>query len=222
MSAMSAIGVVVSDLEGTLTSGETWRVIGTFLEEHGRGSADRRLVYAGFPLIALSRLGLVNSQRVREQWFVRMTRLLAGLDQSAIGDLVERVVESMWANRREAVVRELEAHRQRGARLIIASGAYQLIADGFAQHLGGEGVGSLLEFDSSGCATGHLVGEVMTGAAKVRRVQERIDGARILAAYGDTEGDIPLLSLSEQPVAVCPDRVLRRVALARGWRILDA
>lgn len=121
MSAMSAIGVVVSDLEGTLTSGETWRVIGTFLEEHGRGSAYRRLVYAGFPLIALSRLGLVNSQRVREQWFVRMTRLLAGLDQSAIGDLVERVVESMWANRREAVVRELEAHRQRGARLIIAS-----------------------------------------------------------------------------------------------------
>lgn len=219
---MSTSGVVVSDLEGTLTTSETWRVVGAFLEEHGRGEAHRRLVYRHVPLVLLARLGLVNAQRLRERWFVRMTRLLAGLDQSAINELVERVVAAMWEHRRVSVVEEIEAHRQRGARVLVASGTYQLVADAFARRIGGEGIGSLLEFDSAGRATGALIGEVMTGYAKVERVRERINGAPLLAAYGDTEGDIPLLSLSEQPVAVCPDRTLRRVAQARGWRILEA
>ena len=44
--------------------------------------------------------------------------------------------------------------------------------------------------------------------------------ARIVAAYGDTLSDLPMMEMSEQPVAVYPDAKLRRVAEERGWRIV--
>ena len=42
-----------------------------------------------------------------------------------------------------------------------------------------------------------------------------------LAAYGDTASDISMLGMSQQPVAVCPDDELRKVAVARGWKIIE-
>jgi phosphoserine phosphatase len=38
--------------------------------------------------------------------------------------------------------------------------------------------------------------------------------------YSDSYTDLPLLEFSGHPVAVNPDRFLRREALKRGWRIL--
>ena len=62
---------------------------------------------------------------------------------------------------------------------------------------------------------------VNTGSEKVRRLLRLLAGRSLWAAYGDTLADVPMLELSPQPVAVCPDRHLRRVALRRGWRIIE-
>ena len=43
-----------------------------------------------------------------------------------------------------------------------------------------------------------------------------------LAAYGDTDSDVPMLNLAENPVAEYPSAALRKAALANGWRILEA
>jgi len=53
-------------------------------------------------------------------------------------------------------------------------------------------------------------------------VRARYPEARIVAAYGNTISDLPMLEMSEQPVAVYPDAKLRRVAERRGWRVMPA
>ena len=47
------------------------------------------------------------------------------------------------------------------------------------------------------------------------------DGGDILAAFGDTVADIPLLRAATRAVAVAPDAALRREAHSRGWEILE-
>jgi phosphoserine phosphatase len=218
--------VVASDLEGTLTTGETWRILGRFLKANGRAAQYNAFFYTRLPGVLLTRVKLINAQRFREQWFAGMTALLKGMRREQIDALMAKIVEEMWAARRQDVLAELEQHRQKhrqnGARILIASGTYQQAADAFAARIGADAIATELEVNTNGEATGRLIGSVSTGETKASRVRERLQGGTLIAAYGDTEGDIPMLSMAQQAVAVYPDATLRAKALASGWRILDS
>lgn len=109
--------------------------------------------------------------------------------------------------------------RKRAAGWLLAAGGYQPVLEAFARKIGAEAVGTPLEF-SGGEATGRLVGAVNTGKAKAERLRERVGAGELRAAYGDTWADLGMLDLSEAPVAVQPDPLLRKEALERGWRVL--
>lgn len=212
---------VASDLEGTLSRAETWRVVGRFLERAGRGAAYRRLVAVGALRSLGSRFGLVHSAGLRERWFEEMTALLRGFDTAQVDALMSEIVESLWQARRTVVIAELERYRREGMCVVIVSGSYIQVVRGFAERLGAQALGSVLEVDEAGRLTGKLVGEVVSGEAKVRKLRALIGDAPLIAAYGDTEGDAPMLRMSRQPVAVSPNRTLRRIAQAEGWRMLE-
>ncbi len=216
------MSVVVSDLEGTLTTGETWRVVGDYLKAHGRAARYRLFFYTHLPGAMAARSGLINAQRYRERWFEDMTTLLAGFSWSQIDELAVRIADELWRARRANVIAELERRRNGGARILIASGTYSQAAEAFAGRIGAVAIGTDLEFDARGYATGRLCGVVSTGETKAARVREWLRGDELVAAYGDTEGDIPMLSMAAQPVAVCPDARLLSKARASGWRIIEA
>ena len=54
--------IVASDLEGTLTAGQTWRGMRSYLEEHGQAEAFRALYRRSLPSLILYRLKLVNER----------------------------------------------------------------------------------------------------------------------------------------------------------------
>lgn len=215
------MSAVVSDLEGTLTTGETWRIVGEYLAAHGRGWRYRLFFYSHLPGAMAARAGLINAQRYRERWFEDMTALLAGFSRAQVEELMGIVAEELWRARRAHVVAELERHRAAGARVLIASGTYQQAAEAFAARIGGEAIATPIQFDDAGRATGRLDGVVSTGEVKAARVRAWLGNDELLAAYGDTEGDIPMLRLAAQPVAVCPDAALRAEAVKCGWRIIE-
>ena len=62
----------------------------------------------------------------------------------------------------------------------------------------------------------------LTGAQKAAAVRALAEGGEVVAAFGDTAADVPLLSLATRAVAVHPDSELREEAIARGWTILEA
>jgi phosphoserine phosphatase len=219
--------LVVADLEGTCTSGETWRAVGRWLVEHGRRGRYRRFLAPRLAALPLVRLGAISRQAFRDRWIRDLARLLDGLTAVDLEALARQIVEDeLWPKRRVAVVEALEAAAADGARVVIASGTYEPMLAGFVARLAGGpagpvvGLGTPLQM-ADGRTTGRLVGRVGTGSLKADRVSELAAGALVRAAYGDSLADAPLLELAAEAIAVAPDRELRALAIRRGWRILD-
>jgi HAD superfamily phosphoserine phosphatase-like hydrolase len=115
------------------------------------------------------------------------------------------------------VVEELLAHQENGRRVIIVSGMFEPILQQFAAKLQVESIGTPLEV-VNGRLTGEISGQMNFGPVKVAQLQ-KLPG-KLLAAYGDTLRDIPMLELAETAVAVHPDPKLRQAAEQYNWRIL--
>ena len=150
--------------------------------------------------------------------------LLRGFSPSDMQRLVAGAVEPVL---RPLVYREpldlLHRHRGRGEPVYIVSAALQEIVDALAADLGFDGaLGTVCEV-RDGVYTGRPV-RSLHGAAKadaVRELAER-EGLDLQAstAYSDSHSDLPFLAVVGRPVAVNPDRELRRAAEARSWPVL--
>jgi phosphoserine phosphatase len=219
--------LVVADLEGTCTSGETWRAVGRWLVENGRRGRYRRFMAPRLLILPLVRLGVVPRQAFRDRWIRDLAGLLDGLTQGELDQVARQIVEDeLWPKRRVAVVEALEAAAAEGARVVIASGTYEPMLAWFVARLAGGpagpviGLGTPLEM-AGGRTTGRLAGRVGTGSLKADRVAALAAGAPVRTAFGDSVADVPLLELAAEAIAVAPERELRALATARGWRILD-
>ena len=213
---------VASDLEGTISAGQTWHGIRDYLLAHGRAEAYRRFQRQQLWPLLKYRLGLTRDlSAFKEKWLLDLLRLLAGLTESQMEEVGEFVVaHELWPQRRPMVVEELQAHQRAGRRVLVVSGIMEPFLAALLRQLGGlEGIGTPLRFEQA-VFTGEVVGGLNVGNNKVRQLAAFAGDGRIFAAYGDTKRDIPMLAMSTRPVAVCPDDELRQEALARGWRIL--
>lgn len=215
---------VASDLEGTLSAGEAWRGIGAYLKTRGRANAYRFFLATHFPGAMLVKAGVLDKQAFKDRWLRDQATLLRGYSIPELDALAEWVIENeMWTKRRQAVIDELRQHHANGCTILIASASYEPVTNAFARKLNLErvhGVSTPLEM-VNGRATGKLGAAIGVDAVKAQRVRAYIGDGTLIAAYGDTAADAPLLELSQQPVAVAPEEALRKIAAANGWRILE-
>lgn len=215
---------VATDLEGTLSGGEAWRGIGAYLKATGRGSEHQRFIAAHFVPALLARAGLTDVQKFKNQWLADQAVLFAGSTPTELDTLAAWVVENeLWTKRRTAVIDELQKHHDAGYTIIIATGAYDPIAAAFARKLPFDGVivaATPLAY-SDGKFTGKFAAPIGVDALKAQRVKQLVGDGELVAAYGDTAPDVPMLELSRDPVAVSPDKTLAKIAADRGWRILS-
>jgi phosphoserine phosphatase len=219
--------IVVSDMDGTLTTAETWRGVHQWILANATSAAARRFIAIRLPIVFLARSGLMNKERFRARWLEDQTKLLRGVTQAQLTAMGEWVVEHhLWPARRvEAVTAVQSAHAAARAtdpsvELVLATGGYQPIAAAFAQRLGATiALGTPFEL-INGRATGKLAAPTQSGEEKARSARACAAGGRILAAFGDTAADIPLLKLAERAVAVAPDSALALEAARAGWERL--
>lgn len=221
--ADQAADVVAADLEGTLSAGATWTGLRRWLEANGQKRLFRQFMRQRLWPILKFRLGLIKDARAfKEQWVLDMFRLFAGYSEAEFNEVADFVVEQeLWPQRRQAVAAEFLAHRLPGRRLIIVTGVNEPVLARFARKLGEgvEAIGTPLHFEA-GVFTGEIVGRLNTGAEKVTQLRPFTRHGRIVAAYGDTAADIPMLEMAQEPVAVFPDAGLQETAVAAGWRII--
>jgi HAD superfamily hydrolase (TIGR01490 family) len=151
-------------------------------------------------------------------------RILAGFP---VDDLRVLVSEAMEPVLKPLVYRDalrlLEHHRERGEHGYIVSATLQEIVAEVARELGFDGaIGSTCEI-ADGVYTGRVL-RACHGRGKATAVRELAEPAGIdlavSTAYSDSHTDLPFLEVVGRPVAVNPDRQLRRLARERGWPIL--
>jgi HAD superfamily hydrolase (TIGR01490 family) len=149
------------------------------------------------------------------------------LKEMEVDELRTLVAEAMEPALRPLVYREpldlVAQHRERGERVYIVSAALQEIVDALAEELGFDGaLGSVCEI-VEGRYTGRSLrachGEGKAEAVRELAAAEGIDLAGS-TAYSDSHSDLPFLEAVGSPVAVNPDRELRRVARERGWPVM--
>jgi len=114
-------------------------------------------------------------------------------------------------------------HRERGELVFIVSAALQEVVEEIAKRLDFDGAIASRAEKEDGTFTGRLERRLY-GQAKVEALAQVADARGIdLAAssgYSDSASDVPFLEAVGRPVAVNPDRALRRHAADHGWPVV--
>jgi HAD superfamily hydrolase (TIGR01490 family) len=139
-------------------------------------------------------------------------------------DMRELVAESMETVLRPLVYAQsldlVERHRKRGEPVYVVSATLQEIVQAIADDLGFDGaLGTVCEV-VDGQYTGRAIRALHAEnkAACLRDLDHDLEAS---TAYSDSHTDLPFLEAVGHPVAVNPDRALRRVAADRGWPVLE-
>ncbi len=98
---------------------------------------------------------------------------------------------------RPGALEEIETLKASGFKLVLVSASAGNWIRRWAEPLGFEMVSTILEI-KDGKLTGNIEGENCHGQEKVRRIRERwnLDSFREILAFGDSEGDKPMLALA--------------------------
>jgi HAD superfamily phosphoserine phosphatase-like hydrolase len=213
------MSIIVTDLEGTLTTGSSWKGLRSYYLENLSARRYRRFFMPWIPRYLLVRAGILNRRAAMVEWMQAEVRLFQGMSTTHFNQIATWVVDNvMWPGRRVAVIEELQQRQKNGAKIAIVSSAYQPIVEAFAQKLDAVPIGTRLVVEAD-----KIVGiedPLNAYEHKVRYIREKFGDLPIAAAYGDTLSDLPMLEMSQEPVVVCPDDDLREIALKTGWRVL--
>jgi HAD superfamily phosphoserine phosphatase-like hydrolase len=189
----------------------------------------RRLFAAGH--VSPLRLGVcaaaIAGRKLRgDRWAQQRSKdYLVGLSLATVEAEARRLARALAERARPTIHRRLREHGARGDRTVLLTGALDLVA---------EPLGEALGFDEV-CATRCVAVDGLFAArpplrhpfresklALAREVAERCGTTLDRCwAYGDSRHDVALLSAVAHPVAVHPDRTLRRLALHRGWPVIE-
>jgi len=161
---------------------------------------------------------------------VVLQRAIASLAGSAERDLRERTssfydkyVRPLY---RPGARRAIEEHRREGDALVLLTSSSQYLSEHVVRDLKLDAlICNRFEVDESGRYTGRTLGALCFGMGKLQHAHEfaQGNGARLEDSvfYTDSYADLPVLEAVGKPVAVNPDRRLRRIATARHWELVD-
>jgi HAD superfamily hydrolase (TIGR01490 family) len=114
----------------------------------------------------------------------------------------------------------VDRHRRRGEPVYIVSATLQEIVEAIAEDLGFDGaLGTICEV-VDGRYTGRAI-RPLHAENKARCIRELGYDLDASTAYSDSHTDLPFLEAVGHPVAVNPDRTLRRIAASRDWPVLE-
>ncbi|MWV27880.1 haloacid dehalogenase-like hydrolase [Aurantiacibacter rhizosphaerae] len=211
--------IAIYDLDRTLTQRATFT---PFLMFCARRTAPWRLLALPIWIVAMLgyRAGLYSRTALKRFGL----RLMTG---SASPDRLRSVGEA-FASRFIAnpglmpkTMAELKQDRRAGARLVIATAAFEFYATAFAAALGFDAV-IATQWDGDAIPGGNCY-----GASKKARVLAWLEGEGIprdrasIRFASDSFADAPLLDWADEPIFVTSSASQARRARVRGWRVID-
>lgn len=142
--------------------------------------------------------------------------------KSLCNDIVDR---HMLTKTYSATIELASMHIAAGQQVWLVSATPVQIGQALAERLGFTGALGTVAEEEDGEFTGRLVGDILHGPGKQHAVAalaaiQQLDLERC-TAYSDSINDLPMLEMVGSPVAINPDRKLRRHAKERGWTIRD-
>jgi len=159
-----------------------------------------------------------------ERMRAHITAMCTGWDVAQVRDIVEEALHDIVDPLiYEEAAELIEAHRSEGRDVVIVSTSGEEVVGPIGAMLGADHVVATRMVVAEGLYTGEIeyynYGEAKAAALRDLAGRRGYDLADC-HAYSDSSTDLPMLEAVGHPTAVNPDRVLRRVALERGWPVL--
>jgi len=160
-----------------------------------------------------------------DQAFAQAVANYAGTPDQELAERSRRFfMDKLRARLRPGARAAMDRHREAGDRVALASSTTQYIADEVTRTWGLETAAFTRLEVQDGALTGRVASSAL-GRHKTTRVLEwaRAEGVDLadITFYTDSMTDADLLARVGRPVAVHPDRRLRRLAAARRWPVED-
>ena len=178
-----------------------------------------RTAYAQF-VFAIAGADAEQMDRMRDQ----ITSMCTGWDVATVRDIVrEALHEKIDPLVYDEAVSLIEQHKAEGRDVVIVSSSGAEMVEPIGEMVGVADVIATRMVERDGKYTGEIefYSYGPNKATAAREIAE-LRGLDLTAsyAYSDSITDLPLLETVGHPVAVNPDRALRKVAVERGWPIL--
>ena len=153
----------------------------------------------------------------------QLTSMITGWSEKQVRDIVHETMHTVLTPAIYSEARELiQTHQEAGHEVIIISASARQLVEPIAKELGiTEVISTELEI-VDGAFTG-TVEFYCKGSAKADAITALVDergyDLKHSYAYSDSATGAPMLELVGYPVAVNPDRALKKIALERSWEI---
>jgi alcohol-forming fatty acyl-CoA reductase len=210
------------DVDGTLT--RTTIIHPLIWYQRDRLSAWQQIVRSAGLILQAPIYWLID-RRSRGQFNIVFYRRYAGLDAEDLRDWHRR---TFARNLQRAIFPDalacVRAHQQQGHRIVLVTGGLDFVMEALAEFLGADDLLAIRLQESAGVFTGELKGAPIADEEKANLIRtwgqpDAIDLKQSFA-YGNNWGDVPMLAAVGHPVAVNPDRRLKRLAKERAWPIM--
>ena len=215
-----ATPIALFDLDRTLLPGSSLDALGRALAAEGLLSR-RRLARAAAEQARFSRRGA--SDATADRLCAEGLGLIAAIERSRLVPLVQRVGDELAALPVPGVRMLLQRHLDAGHFCVVLSASPQELVEVVCARLGLHRAVGTSAAVADGRFTGALDGPFCDGTGKLLRLRQALGQVDLgqAWAYADSVSDLPVLTACAHPVAINPDRRLRRAALAHRWPILD-
>ncbi len=214
--------IVASDLNGTLTTGSPILAIANWAEKNQPSLRPKLFKLSVLFSYLQVKVGFKEIDVWADSTMRKVLDLIQSPDEELVNSIMSYVVESeLWPKRRERPVSLLKEYHNQGAEIILVSAAYEPAVQKFAKKIGDKritAIGTQVYLTQGRIS---LAETLTTREKKLEKVKNIIGSNTLEIALGDTFADIPLLEQARQPIAVFPDRELRKTAVKRGWQILE-
>jgi len=155
----------------------------------------------------------------------RMLTWLKGLEEASIRALCSEVFSTQLVETiRPEILQSLDKHRKENGAVVLLSSATAPICEPASQYLKlDETICTHLE-SIDGILTGHTRGKLVYGKEKKNQMlsfcKARGHDPKLAYYYGDSHTDQYVMEAVGFPVAVSPDKRLRKIASRKNWPII--
>lgn len=209
------------DVDGTLTATNVLMPLNWFMKRH----LPRWQYCAWFLKLVLWLPVYFVVDKIDRRIFVQIFfRQYSGIDAEKVRKWHEEEFERTLKNLVFAQALErIQWHKGQNHLVVLVTGGANFIVEPLANWLCADLIAAKLE-EVDGKFTGKLTGEILIGEGKAKALKDYASKKRVdlknSYAYGDSISDAPMLSLVGHPVAVNPDRRLRKLAAEVGWEVV--